>query len=132
MKQSDFILRWIVLGTIVFGLTGLACQTSTQYHASKELELYKNNEQHYRRQGQQAQAKGNTEEAVRYFAEAELWRNKYKQGQIRYYDSLYLTPDDYSAEHDLWHERNLDYSDEDKILNTTKTTADTQENRSTQ
>lgn len=123
--KSNTIFRGLVLAVIAVGLIGLACQTSNQYLASQELTRYKNNEQHYRQQGQQAQAKGDTEEAVKYFAEAEFWRNKYKQAQIRYSDSLYLTPDDYNAEHDLWYEQSIDYSDDFKTSVKTKTSADT-------
>jgi hypothetical protein len=123
-QKSTFILRSIFLSVIMLGMAALACQTSTQYHASKELTLYKNNEQHYRELGRQAQAKGDTEEAEKQFAEAEYWRDKHKQAQIRYHDSLYLAPDDYNTERDQWHERSMDYSDDFKTK--TKTTADTQ------
>ena len=129
--KSKLILRRLALMLIALGLLGLACQTSTQYRVSKQLKIYKNKEQQYRQQGREAQAKGDTEQARKYFSTAEFWHETYQQAQIRSQESMYITPDDYDTERDLWHERNLDYSNEYRAVKKTKTAADTQSNRST-
>jgi len=104
-----YSLSLLVLAALLYILLNISCETVAHYKASREIAYYKQQEQQHRRMALEAENKGETEKAKQLLAKADYWHDQHLQARIRYYDNLYLSPEDYTGEREMWHERNLGY-----------------------